>query len=240
MVSIKTDTGLIRKHNEDFVDYTISDKYELYIVADGMGGHNAGDVASKLSVESIKEFVHNNYEEYDSKEEILSNAFKYANKIVYTHSISNQNTLGMGTTVVAIFKTKSLITICNVGDSAAFGIKNFKLDKITIDHSLVQELLNGGTISEEEAKKHPKKNIITRAVGTCSDVKVDTFNVNLEKYDGFLLCSDGLTNELTKEEIEETLFNTKLNNNISEVLVDMAKSKGGKDNITVLLVGGEV
>lgn len=240
MVSIKTDAGMIRKHNEDYVDYIVSSEYELYVVADGMGGHNAGDVASKYAVESILKFIKENFYEYDNKNTLLENAIKFANTVIYTHSIKNDELFGMGTTVVALFKCENVLQIANVGDSGAYGIKDNRISKISIDHSLVQELLNGGSISEEEARKHPKKNIITRAVGTSKNVDVDIFNIRPSEYEGFLLCTDGLTNELTKEDIEKTLLEFKMNNNISGILVDMAKSKGGKDNVTVLLVGGEV
>lgn len=240
MVSVKSDTGLIRKYNEDSFDYLVTDEYEIYIVADGMGGHNAGDVASKCAVNNITSFIKENYGEYQKKETILVNAIKYANKIIYKNSLENNRLQGMGTTIVALFKNNDFLQIANVGDSVAFGIKDHKLKKITIDHSLVQELINIGSITEEEGRVHPKKNIITRAVGTNINLEVDIFTIDKDSYDGFLLCTDGLTNELNKWEIEKILSESQLNTNVSETLIDMAKKKGGKDNITVLIVGGEV
>lgn len=240
MVSLYSDKGIIRKYNEDYADYYIADKFELYIVADGMGGHNAGDVASKCAVESIKEFIIDNFYEYKDRRILLQNSIKYANTIIYSKAVKNKELRGMGTTVVAILKTEDFIQIANVGDSCAYGVKDGFIYKISIDHSLVQELINGGSISEEEARSHPKKNIITRAVGTSNEVSVDIFNVDINNYEGFLLCSDGLTNELSKEEVENVLINNEIKADTSKILVDLAKYKGGKDNITALLFGGGV
>lgn len=239
MVSIKSDIGMVRKHNEDYTEFVITDEYELYIVADGMGGHNAGDVASKMAVENIINFVAKNFK-HNGFDRLLEEAVKYANSAVYGHSNKNSALRGMGTTVVCALKVNDFMQIANVGDSSAYSIKNNQLKKITRDHSLVQELLDGGSITEEEAKSHPKKNVITRAVGTGSNVMVDIFEVNKENYDNILLCTDGLSNDLTKEEIEKALTNFGKSQNISEILVEMAKANGGKDNITAMLFGGEV
>ena len=146
----------------------------------------------------------------------------------------------MGTTVTAALVTPKFIYIANVGDSCCMAFKNGELKKITKDHSLVQELLDSGTISEVEAVNHPKKNIITRALGTCIDVEVDVFRLDINQYNLFILCSDGLTNEVTKEDILKIIDNENNYISIANNLVDLAKEKGGRDNITVLLFGGEM
>ena len=146
----------------------------------------------------------------------------------------------MGTTVTAALVTPKFIYIANVGDSCCMAFKNGELKKITKDHSLVQELLDSGTISEVEAVNHPKKNIITRALGTCIHVEVDVFRLDINQYNLFILCSDGLTNEVTKEDILRIIDNENNYISIANNLVDLAKEKGGRDNITVLLFGGEM
>ena len=146
----------------------------------------------------------------------------------------------MGTTLTACLITNKFIQIANVGDSSCFGIRNKNIEKITKDHSLVQELLDLGTISEEEAAKHPQKNVITRAIGTKDWVDIDVFNIELGKFQTLMLCSDGLSNEVNKQDIL-SIINEVDNINIAcEKLVDVAKSRGGRDNITVMLFEGEV
>ena len=162
------------------------------------------------------------------------------NREIFNFSMTNDKLNGMGTTVTACLITKRNIYVANVGDSSCIGVKNGMIKKITKDHSLVQELIDSGTISEMEAVNHPKKNIITRALGTSSNVNVDVFNLMNDEYEVLLLCSDGLTNEVTKEEILEVINNESSYDSIANRLVDMAKEKGGRDNITVLLFGGEM
>ena len=147
---------------------------------------------------------------------------------------------GMGTTVTACLVTSQNIYVANVGDSCCMAIKNGELKKITKDHSLVQELLDSGTIGEFGAINHPKRNIITRALGTSMDVDVDVFKLKALEYDLFILCSDGLTNEVTKDEILRIISNENNYISIANDLVNLAKEKGGRDNITVLLFGGEM
>ena len=239
MVGLVSDVGLKRKLNEDSALYLEKEKFKIYVVADGMGGHNAGEVASKMAVENIIKYIDENYS-LENEEFLISRAIKSANEEIHKFSETNDNLKGMGTTVTACFVTEKFVYVANVGDSCCMGFKNGRLKKITKDHSLVQELLDSGTISEIEAVNHPKKNIITRALGTSSDVKVDVFRFDVNKYDSFMLCSDGLTNEVTKDEILE-IFNSENDyTTMADNLVDLAKEKGGRDNITVLLFGGEM
>ncbi|MGL4451559.1 MAG: Stp1/IreP family PP2C-type Ser/Thr phosphatase [Sarcina sp.] len=238
MVGFVTDIGNVREINEDYGDYYLGKNYELYVVADGMGGHNAGEVASKMAVDGMISFVRENYKKI-SDNEILIEAVAEVNYKIYKHSLEANNLSGMGTTIAAVFVTDDCIRVINVGDSVCYGVEKEAVDKITKDHSLVQELLDTGSITVEEARNHPRKNIITRAVGTNIRVEVDQFTVPKNIYDYFVLCTDGLSNEISEEEIfNEIRWSTDLQKT-SHRLVDMAKYAGGKDNITVLVFGGE-
>ena len=239
MVGIVSDIGMVRNLNEDYAKYLECNDFKIYVVADGMGGHNAGEVASKMAAEGIVNYVGENFSE-NTKDVVLKNAIEKVNKDIYFHSLKNDCLNGMGTTITACLITKDWIKIANVGDSSCFGITTNEIIKITKDHSLVQELVDSGSISENEAANHPKKNIITRAIGTSDKVNVDIFDIIENKYDKYVLCSDGLTNELTKEDIIKVINEEKDLSLACERLVNIAKYKGGRDNITVLLFGGEM
>ena len=241
MVGLVTDIGLKRSLNEDSAAYVENEYFKLYVVADGMGGHNAGEVASKMATTEILNYVQNNFKS-ESNEDLLIEAIGKANECIYEYSKTNKNLNGMGTTVTACLITKDYEQVANVGDSCCFGISisNKEMKKITKDHSLVQELVDSGSISESEAVNHPKKNIITRALGTKHRVSVDIFPIKNRIYDMYLLCSDGLTNELTRDEILEIILQENEYNSVANKLVEKAKLNGGRDNITVLLFGGEM
>lgn len=239
MVGLVSDVGLKRSLNEDFAFYLEKEDFKVYVVADGMGGHNAGEVASKMAVMEIVDYIEKKFSD-DTKENLIIKSIENANEKIFNFSKTAENLYGMGTTVTACLLTKSFIHIANVGDSSCLAVKNGNIKKITKDHSLVQELVDSGSISEKEAVNHPKKNIITRALGTSSKVSVDVFPLNNNEYDMYILCSDGLTNELTSEEILEVIKSESNYINIANKLVDLAKEKGGRDNITVLLFGGEM
>ena len=239
MVGLVSDVGLKRKLNEDYACYLERENFKIYVVADGMGGHNAGEVASKMAAKHIVQYVDENYS-LKEEETLISKAIKAANEKIYKFSKTNDELKGMGTTVTACLVTSDSIYVANVGDSCCMALKNGELEKITKDHSLVQELLDSGTISEFEAKNHPKKNIITRALGTSIDVDVDVFKIRINEYKLFILCSDGLTNEVAKDEILRIINNENNYVNMADNLVNLAKEKGGRDNITVLLFGGEI
>lgn len=239
MVGLVSDVGLKRKLNEDSACYLERQKFKIYVVADGMGGHNAGEVASKMAADQIVQYVDENYS-LEDEEDLISKAIKRANEEIFNFSKTNDKLSGMGTTVTASLVTQHSIYVANVGDSCCMALKNGELKKITKDHSLVQELLDSGTISEFEAINHPKKNIITRALGTSSNVNVDVFKIGVNEYDLFILCSDGLTNEVTKDEILRIINNQTNYISMAKDLVNLANAKGGRDNITVLLFGGEM
>lgn len=239
MIGVISDIGMVRSLNEDYVLYDECKGYCIYVVADGMGGHNAGEVASKMAAEGIIEFIKDNFNK-ENNEELLNKAIKKVNDKIFKSSLKLENLNGMGTTVTACFLTREFVQVGNVGDSCCFGLGSDFVDKITKDHSLVQELLDTGSISEEQALHHPKKNIITRAIGTNPEVEVDIFNIQRDKYRCFLLCSDGLANEVSKEEFLEIIKEEKNFESACERLVNLAKFRGGRDNITVLLFGGEI
>ncbi|MCR4944626.1 MAG: Stp1/IreP family PP2C-type Ser/Thr phosphatase [Clostridium sp.] len=239
MVGFLSDVGMVRSLNEDYLCYYESDEFSIYVVADGMGGHNAGEVASKMAAEGIIDFM----KKYFNKNcciNILRDAISYVNSEIYNLSLKDSSMRGMGTTVTACLQISEKVIVANVGDSSCFGLKGNQITKITKDHSLVQELVDLGTITEDEAANHPKKNIITRAVGTGDIVNTDIFVIEKGTYDIYLLCSDGLTNEVTRDEIVSVISENKEFDNICDKLVTLAKDKGGRDNITVLLFGGEV
>lgn len=238
MISMISDIGNKRSLNEDYAGYLEKDNYKIYVVADGMGGHNAGEVASKMAVEGIIKYISENINEKNYND-ILKEAIINSNSEIYNFARTNEKLNGMGTTVTACFIVNDKVFIANVGDSSCFLIRGKKINKITKDHSLVQELLDLGTISEEEAFNHPKKNIITRAVGTSEKVLIDIFEIDILKSDIVMLCSDGLTNEVQKSQVVDILDNSNSLNDACEKLILEAKNNGGRDNITVLLFGGD-
>lgn len=238
MLGFVTDKGNVRELNEDFLSYSREDEFSIYVVGDGMGGHNAGEVASKRAVESIICFIKENYG-IIPLDSLLKDAILYANAKIYNMSQESTGLSGMGTTITAILEVKNMVYIANVGDSACFGINENGIKKLTKDHSLVQELIDSGCITEGEAKKHPRKNIITRAIGTNSNVDVDVFKVDRHEYKAYLLCTDGLSNDVDEDEIWKKVIKAEDFHNACKDLVEMAKERGGRDNITVLVFGGE-
>ena len=238
MVGIKSDVGIVRSLNEDYAGYIEEEEFKLYVVADGMGGHNAGEVASEMAVKAVEAYVKENYKEQGGN--VLENAVLFANEKIYNKAIAGSEYKGMGTTLVAALVYRNTIIVANVGDSSCFGVIDNNITKITKDHSLVQELIDSGSITEEEGRNHPKKNVITRALGTNNVVKIDIFKVDINTYDKYLLCTDGLSNEVLKEEILMEINDINDYNTACDKLVLLAKNRGGRDNITVLLFGGEV
>lgn len=238
MVGMLSDVGTVRKLNEDYVGYYEKD-IRFYVVADGMGGHNAGEVASEIAVNSVIDYIK---AAKDIKAEnlgaILLKAVEYANEKIYTKSMKSEKLTGMGTTITACLIKGNTAVVANVGDSCCYFIKNDDIIKITKDHSLVQQLIDSGTITEEEALSHPNKNIITRALGTSESVKVDIFELELKDVSKGILATDGLTNVVSADEI----YNIVLNNE-KEVacrkLIELGKEKGSRDNISAIVFEGE-
>ena len=239
MVFAKTDIGKVREINQDYY-YTSEENSipKLCILADGMGGYKGGEVASKLAVDSARKYIENNFSNnFSEKEEILKligNAVEYANMVVYEKSKEVQELEGMGTTleICLIYNNKAYIG--HIGDSRIYRIRKDVIRKLTKDHSYVQQLVEDKKITREEAKVHPKKNMLTRALGCTPYVEPDLRARNFEKGDIFIMCSDGLTNMVEEKRIYELVkqdINTATNN-----LVNEANLAGGYDNITVIII----
>ncbi len=238
MVGAMSDIGNFRLINEDYLDYYICSVYQLYIIADGMGGHNAGDLASKICVTKIKEYILNSYYDGVETEKLLIDAVKYANNAIYSKSLEDSQYNGMGTTLTFAFVYDGKIYIINVGDSCFFVINDRKINKVTKDHSLVQQLIDNGVITQDEAREHPNKNIITRSVGVNEDVDVDIFVIKNEECI-YLLCTDGLIHDIKYEEIVPYIENNEGDfNKACEELITLAKERGGRDNVSLIIFGG--
>ncbi|MCC5911974.1 MAG: Stp1/IreP family PP2C-type Ser/Thr phosphatase [Clostridiaceae bacterium] len=232
-----TDVGRVRELNED--NYFIyEEEIKLYIVADGMGGHKSGEVASFIAIDVIKSHIIKYLD--DEREEIavkgiLFEAFNRANEAILNKSIEDSTCEGMGTTVTLVLIIEDKMYIAHVGDSRAYLIRENEITQITEDHSLVAELVKNGSITEREAMRHPQKNIITRALGNSSDVKLDLCTIQLCKEDILILCTDGLSNFVDNYEFKKVLSETEDIMEACNILVTLANERGGHDNITVLI-----
>lgn len=232
-----TDIGKRRKLNQDYVytsEMPVGNLKNLFLVADGMGGHNAGDYASRYTIETIVDEISKSTEE--SQITVLENAIKSANELIRKKAQEEAELNGMGTTVVAATIDGDKLCVANVGDSRLYIINNREIRQITRDHSLVEEMIRMGGLKRELARTHPDKNIITRAIGAQDDVEVDFFDVNLNKDDVILMCSDGLSNMIEDEEIRMIMQGQRDIVEKAESLVKAANNNGGKDNIAVVLV----
>jgi serine/threonine protein phosphatase PrpC len=225
-VGAVTDPGRTRRHNEDA--YVIEPP--LFAIADGMGGAQAGEVASRLATAALKEAGANG-----GGEQRIADLIQEANRRVYDRSSSDPNTSGMGTTITVALVEEDRVSFGHVGDSRAYLIRNARMEQLTEDHSLVNELLKTGKLSREEAETHPQRSVITRALGTDPDVDVDTFSVQAETGDLFLLCSDGLTDMVPEDSILEVVERHREDiDGALRALVKAANRGGGQDNITVV------
>lgn len=229
-----TDVGKVRKNNEDNYLNFSNNNYNLFIVCDGMGGHNAGEVASKLATDIVSNSIINNFDP-DEIFDTIADAIRTAHNIIYKRSKQDHKYYEMGTTLVLALIYKDMLYYANIGDSRIYLFKDDKLSQITKDHSFAQELLDAGVINEEEAKFYPK-NRITSALGTSFDYKLDLEKMKLKKGDYILLTTDGLTDMIDDCDIQDVLVNKYDINESCEILQYMANSTGGKDNITITLV----
>ncbi len=232
-----TDIGRKRQLNEDYVFETtepIGLLPNLFLVADGMGGHKAGDHASRETVEIMVEQI--GICKLEDRKEILRSALEAANQRVYADARHSVDLEGMGTTVVAATLDKERLLVMNVGDSRLYVVSQEGIRQITVDHSLVEEMVKKGVLTKEKARIHPKKNIITKAVGVMASVEPDFFELELKSGDRILLCSDGLSNMLEDEEISMIVNSVGPLEEKAKMLVDAANGNGGKDNISVILV----
>ncbi len=239
MVFAKTDIGKARELNQDY--YYVSpptDEIKLYILADGMGGYKGGEVASKLATETVKEYIYETFDQIDKQKEtileMIRQAMNYANQKVYEKSQNQKELEGMGTTleVCLIYNNKAYIG--HIGDSRIYRLRKGVMRRLTKDHSYVQQLVEDGKITRQEATTHPKKNMLTKALGCTPYVEPDLRARNIEKGDVFMMCSDGLTNMIAEEKICETILEDK--SSAADELIKRANSFGGYDNITVVII----
>ena len=238
--------GKIRKNNEVYcMGEVIKTKNEeaigIFALADGMGGHNKGEVASKLAVDNILKFLKENLLQsssikIDYIDDIIKQAYNNVNSIIYKKSVEEEECFGMGTTLVTAILYKDNLYVANVGDSRCYLFSDDILTQVSIDHSVVEELLRANVITEEEARNHPRRNHITRAMGTEDMVIVDIFKYKLKENDLVLLATDGLTGCASKEDITSVLSKKEDIPDISKNLIDIANEISGRDNVSVILI----
>lgn len=232
----KTDIGMIRSVNQDsifFSDKHIGNLPNLYIVADGMGGHKAGDYASAHAVEWFVEYVGKC--QYQNPITILKTGIAKVNDMLLAQSGAHEHLKGMGTTFVAAVLLPDKMYVANIGDSRLYVVGE-EAKQITLDHSLVEELIRTGQLDRRRVRFHPEKNIITRALGTSNEAVPDFFEIHLEKQEKVLLCSDGLTNMVEDDEIRDIVMQKTFVDKICEQLIERANYYGGKDNIGVVVI----
>ena len=230
-----TDAGKVRDHNEDSVIIVKnSDNEYLMAIADGMGGHSAGEVASSIAISYLGKHFKETFKNMSKVDAV--NWIRYSvdeiNTLIFQHEKTHPESKGMGTTLVMSIITKDYLLFGNVGDSSGFVIKDDKLHKVTYDHTLVNLLVSAGELTKEEASVHPKKNVLMKALGASTDIDVDIFDCDTDVSE-ILLSSDGLTNMLDKEQIEKVLLGTGEVEDKVIKLIQKANNRGGTDNISV-------
>lgn len=234
-----SDVGKARQINEDsFYLSKPEDTIKIFIVADGMGGYNGGEIASKLAVEAARNYIISNFEKSkEDKETLISlvkSSLQYANMVVYEKAKSNDELKNMGTTMDVCLIYQNKVFIAHIGDSRVYRIRKEFMRKLTKDHSYVQQLVDEGKITKEESINHPKKNMLMKAIGCSQYIEPDAMVKGFIKGDILLMCSDGLTNMLS----EEKIYNILKNNNVdpSKELIEKANEAGGLDNITAVII----
>lgn len=237
-----TDRGAVRKENQDCFRYEAPEGEDIItaVLCDGMGGAQAGSVASNMAADAFMSHAANSLDDESSASdmrEILLDAINYANIKVYDKSFSDFACMGMGSTLVALLMNSRRSFVANVGDSRAYLISRRKIEQVTHDHSYVAELFRKGELTEEEARNHPRKNIITRAIGVEASVKCDIFEVKVPSGGVLLLCSDGLSNLVTNEEIFKAVEKSAGPEMAAQKLLALALERGAPDNVTILIAG---
>ena len=230
-----SDIGMVRKENQDaYWVYQADDKTCLAVVCDGMGGARGGQQASTLAVQSVKDYVARNGLTEKPKK-LFEKIVSFCNANVFATAKSNEDLIGMGTTLVLALICGDTVFFANIGDSRAYHITNGSIRQITKDHSAVQELVDSGHITERQAKLHPNKNVITRAIGIEENITFDFFEEKLQHGDIILLCTDGLSNYVDENEIQFETSGGEFEG-LTSRLIDLANSRGGTDNITVAAI----
>ena len=241
----QTDTGKVREHNEDTIAFDA--EIGLLVLADGMGGYNAGEVASGIAVKTIVNLVKEAVEREDMKVEdresgmsrptiILRDAIHRANKIIYQTARTQPQCEGMGTTIVSALFFDNKIAIAHVGDSRLYRLRSDKFEQVTMDHSLLQELVDRGFYSAEEAQRAANKNYVTRALGVEPNVEVEIQEIPVQKGDFYVLCSDGLSDMVEDDDIHLTISTFSANlDTVAKQLIQLTNDNGGRDNVSVVM-----
>lgn len=243
LVNGRTDKGLVRSNNED--NFYLDDTMGLLVVADGMGGHASGEIASKMAIDVIRDYftirkegtaalVGKYREEYSEMTNHVGSAVSLANRAIYDAAKSDPAWQGMGTTVAAVLLNGNRLSIAHVGDSRVYLVRAGNIEQLTDDHSVVYEQVKRELLTKEEAQKSEMKNLLTRALGTTSDVDVDVNELTLAGGDILILCTDGLNSMVSDDDILSVVVSTNEPATACEMLVNMANNNGGKDNITVI------
>jgi|TARA_B110000495_G_C23002649_1_gene591885 serine/threonine protein phosphatase PrpC len=246
-IGMITDIGKVRKIDEDSIlaaDLSFginseSEKFLLLAVADGMGGAAKGEEASKIALNALTKTIIPELFGALSFTELLENGIKNANQEILDYTTKNPESSGMGTTTVCAVVKGNNIHLANVGDSRAYVISNDEIRRVTKDHSYVQALIDEGQITEEEAREHPQKNVITKAVGIMESVEPDTMKLTLDTDESLLLCCDGVIAHLTDEDIHKIICNTNDPQNACQQIVDLANKRGGSDNISLIILSSK-
>lgn len=232
----RTDTGIKRNNNQDsifFSDSPVGPLPNLYIVADGMGGHRAGDKASRMAIDITVDFVTNST--IENPVALLKRAMLYVNNEIYKAACADPDLNGMGTTMVAAVAQDGKLFVANVGDSRLYAVGG-EIRQITMDHSLVEELIRKGELERKKGRNHPEKNIITKAMGSKDEVMPDFFEIEINAEEKYLLCSDGLSNMVEDDEIRDIMAESNNLEEIAQELIDRANYYGGSDNISVVIL----
>ncbi|WBW94784.1 Stp1/IreP family PP2C-type Ser/Thr phosphatase [Oceanirhabdus sp. W0125-5] len=237
MVGIHSEVGNYRKNNQDYVGYFQWGDGGIYVVADGMGGYAGGEVASKIAVDTV---IAAFKEEISSAvdDDFIRKLVNLCNEAIIEKGKIDESLRGMGTTLTLCYLNKNKGIVANVGDSCCYILSRGEFYKITKDHSLVQAFVDSGNLTEEEAKKHPNKNIITRSLGTTDKVESDIYFIDVDKNDKIMLCTDGLSNHIDNDVMRDVLLRLDTKEAVKE-LVHMSKNNGSKDNISVMVFKGE-
>jgi PPM family protein phosphatase len=246
-IGMITDIGKVRKIDEDSIlaaDLSFginseSEKFLLLAVADGMGGAAKGEEASKIALNALTKTIIPELFGTLSFTELLENGIKNANQEILDYTTKNPGSSGMGTTTVCAIVKGNDIHLANVGDSRAYVISTDEIRRVTKDHSYVQALIDEGQITEEEAREHPQKNVITKAVGILESVEPDTMKLTLDTDESLLLCCDGVIAHLTDEDIHKIICNTNDPQNACQQIVDLANKRGGSDNISLIILSSK-
>ena len=235
----KTDTGRVRSINQDCFDFQVLDpNFSFAVVCDGMGGNKAGEVASLIASNTVKDYINEKIKENLSENEIkelVIDSVKISNDEILKKAKEDKKYLGMGTTIVLALLYNDILHVSHIGDSRAYIISSGKIEQLTKDHSMVQQMVESGEITSEQAKNHPKKNIITRALGISKEIEVDYISANLKENDVVFLCTDGLSNYVDDKNIVKYVKKYD-GQEIVDRLVDKANELGGNDNITALIM----